>query len=254
MSLTVKKLAMSHLVSLNKNAYIRAYLRGLMVLVVAASPFALAKLGLVIPLIRLVLTTFYVIVLKTTSVNANVYIILEDGAGISHQEFQRWHNGGGTFPKSTCIDPTVLIEMGAIVHPKSVVGAYVHTGSGTVIGPHVTISHLTKIGPGDWIGAHEDNKTGCGSLIRWVTSHSASEYAESCIGPGMNNRLDNRVPLRCLRMRLANPTDNKGKIRYPFGSSMHRMDIDLIRTSGGNRIKTGGCDRLRKVDGDGDTS
>ena len=54
MSLTVKKLAMSHLVSLNKNAYIRAYLRGLMVLLVAASPFALAKLGLVIPLILLV--------------------------------------------------------------------------------------------------------------------------------------------------------------------------------------------------------
>ena len=51
---------------------------------------------------------------------------LEDGAGISHQEFQRWRNGGGTFPKSACIDLTVLIEMGAIVHPKSVVGAYVH--------------------------------------------------------------------------------------------------------------------------------
>ena len=71
---------------------------------------------------------------------------LEDGAGISHQEFQRWHNGGGTFPKSACIDPTVLIEMGAIVHPKSVVDAYIHIGSGTVIGPQVTISQLTKIG------------------------------------------------------------------------------------------------------------
>jgi UDP-3-O-[3-hydroxymyristoyl] glucosamine N-acyltransferase len=36
--------------------------------------------------------------------------------------------------------------MGAIVHPKSVVGAYVHIGSGTIIGPSVTIGQLTKIG------------------------------------------------------------------------------------------------------------
>lgn len=71
---------------------------------------------------------------------------LEDGAGVRYQEFQRWHNGGGTFHKSACIDPTALIEMGAIVHPKSVVGAYVHIGSGTVIGPSVTIGQLTKIG------------------------------------------------------------------------------------------------------------
>ncbi|KAG6695166.1 hypothetical protein I3842_09G083600 [Carya illinoinensis] len=71
---------------------------------------------------------------------------LEDGAGLSHQEFQRWQNGGGQFHKSACIDPTALIETGAIVHPKSVVGAYVHIGSGTVIGPSVTIGQLTKIG------------------------------------------------------------------------------------------------------------
>ncbi|KAG6695144.1 hypothetical protein I3843_09G083400 [Carya illinoinensis] len=70
----------------------------------------------------------------------------EDGAGLSHQEFQRWQNGGGQFHKSACIDPTALIETGAIVHPKSVVGAYVHIGSGTVIGPSVTIGQLTKIG------------------------------------------------------------------------------------------------------------
>lgn len=71
---------------------------------------------------------------------------LEDGAGLSHQEFQRWQNGGGAFHKSACIDPTALIETGAIVHPKSVVGAYVYIGSGTVIGPSVTIGQLTKIG------------------------------------------------------------------------------------------------------------
>ncbi|XP_041023467.1 probable UDP-3-O-acylglucosamine N-acyltransferase 2, mitochondrial isoform X1 [Juglans microcarpa x Juglans regia] len=70
----------------------------------------------------------------------------DDGAGLSHQEFQRWQNGGGAFHKSACIDPTALIETGAIVHPKSVVGAYVHIGSGTVIGPSVTIGQLTKIG------------------------------------------------------------------------------------------------------------
>uniref|UniRef100_A0A7N2MCF8 Uncharacterized protein n=1 Tax=Quercus lobata TaxID=97700 RepID=A0A7N2MCF8_QUELO len=96
MSLTVKKLAMSHLVSLNKNAYIRAL-----------SPWTNGTSR----------CTFSVCADQTGS---------EDGAGISHQEFQRWRNGGGTFPKSACIDLTVLIEMGAIVHPKSVVGAYVH--------------------------------------------------------------------------------------------------------------------------------
>lgn len=34
-------------------------------------------------------------------------------------------------------------------------------------------------------------------------AHSASEYAESCIDPGLNNKLEDRVPLRCLRMRVA---------------------------------------------------
>lgn len=71
---------------------------------------------------------------------------LEDSGGLSHREFQRWQNGGGAFHKSACIDPTAVIETGAIVHPKSVVGAYVHIGSGTVIGPSVTVGQLTKIG------------------------------------------------------------------------------------------------------------
>ncbi|XP_062161471.1 probable UDP-3-O-acylglucosamine N-acyltransferase 2, mitochondrial isoform X1 [Alnus glutinosa] len=70
----------------------------------------------------------------------------EDGAGLSPIEFQRWHNGGGIFHKSASIDPTALIETGAVVHPKSVVGAYVHIGSGTVVGPSVLIGQLTKIG------------------------------------------------------------------------------------------------------------
>ncbi|XP_059438515.1 probable UDP-3-O-acylglucosamine N-acyltransferase 2, mitochondrial [Corylus avellana] len=70
----------------------------------------------------------------------------EDGAGLSPKEFQRWNNGGGIFHKSASIDPTALIETGAVVHPKSVVSAYVHIGSGTVVGPSVVIGQLTKIG------------------------------------------------------------------------------------------------------------
>ncbi|XP_024928692.1 probable UDP-3-O-acylglucosamine N-acyltransferase 2, mitochondrial isoform X1 [Ziziphus jujuba] len=70
----------------------------------------------------------------------------EDGAGTNHNEFQRWDNGGGTFHKSACIDPTAVVEIGAIVHPKSFVGAYAHIGSGAVIGPSVSIGQATKIG------------------------------------------------------------------------------------------------------------
>ncbi|MBA0723482.1 hypothetical protein Golax_004059, partial [Gossypium laxum] len=62
------------------------------------------------------------------------------------QEFLKWKNGGGHFHKSACIDPTVVIEIGAIVHPKSVLGANVHVGSGTAIGPCVKIGQFTKIG------------------------------------------------------------------------------------------------------------
>ncbi|KAK4588186.1 hypothetical protein RGQ29_019253 [Quercus rubra] len=123
MSLTVKKLAMSHLVSLNKNAYIRAL-----------SPWTNGTSR----------CSFSVGAGQTGSGDSSD--TSEDGAGVRYQEFQRWHNGGGTFHKSACIDPTALIEMGAIVHPKSVVGAYVHIGSGTVIGPSVKIGQLTKIG------------------------------------------------------------------------------------------------------------
>ncbi|XP_030967942.1 probable UDP-3-O-acylglucosamine N-acyltransferase 2, mitochondrial isoform X2 [Quercus lobata] len=123
MALTVKKLAMSHLVSLNKMDCIRAL-----------SPWTNGTSR----------CSFSVGAGQTGSGDSSD--TSEDGAGVRYQEFQRWHNGGGTFHKSACIDPTALIEMGAIVHPKSVVGAYVHIGSGTVIGPSVTIGQLTKIG------------------------------------------------------------------------------------------------------------
>ncbi|KAM7500914.1 hypothetical protein LguiA_025328 [Lonicera macranthoides] len=70
----------------------------------------------------------------------------EDGFGTNHREFQKWHNGGGTFHKSACIDPTALVQLGAVVHSKSLVGANVHIGSGAIIGPAVTIGQSTKIG------------------------------------------------------------------------------------------------------------
>ncbi|MBA0568852.1 hypothetical protein Golob_006319 [Gossypium lobatum] len=71
----------------------------------------------------------------------------ETGADVDDgQEFLKWKNGGGHFHKSAYIDPTVVIEIGAIVHPKSVLGANVHVGSGTAIGPCVKIGQFTKIG------------------------------------------------------------------------------------------------------------
>ncbi|OVA11161.1 Bacterial transferase hexapeptide repeat [Macleaya cordata] len=63
-----------------------------------------------------------------------------------HMEFEKWRNGGGFFHKSAQIDPTALIEIGAVVHSKSVLGANVHIQSGTIVGPAVTIGQSTKIG------------------------------------------------------------------------------------------------------------
>ncbi|KAI4298636.1 hypothetical protein L6164_032170 [Bauhinia variegata] len=70
----------------------------------------------------------------------------EDDSGCSDDQIHKWQNGGGTFHESACVDPTALIEIGAIVHSKSFIGANVHIGSGTVVGPSVTIGHSTKIG------------------------------------------------------------------------------------------------------------
>lgn len=39
------------------------------------------------------------------------------------QEFQQWRNGGGMFRKLSCVDPIANIEIGVLVHPKSVVTA-----------------------------------------------------------------------------------------------------------------------------------
>ena len=50
------------------------------------------------------------------------------------------------FHKSASIDPTALIDFGAIVHSGSLVGENVHVGSGSIVGPNVTIGQSTKIG------------------------------------------------------------------------------------------------------------
>ncbi|XP_020525253.1 probable UDP-3-O-acylglucosamine N-acyltransferase 2, mitochondrial isoform X5 [Amborella trichopoda] len=75
----------------------------------------------------------------------------DDDASLSEEVmgqsmFEKWHNGGGLFHKSSCIDPTAVIEAGSIVHPKAVLGANVHLGSGAVVGPSVKIGHSAKIG------------------------------------------------------------------------------------------------------------
>lgn len=70
----------------------------------------------------------------------------EDGTVLSSLEFVKWHNGGGLFHRTARIDPTVLIESGAVVHPNSVLGADVQIGSGTIVGPSVSIGHSTKVG------------------------------------------------------------------------------------------------------------
>nr|GMC83746.1 probable UDP-3-O-acylglucosamine N-acyltransferase 2, mitochondrial [Ipomoea batatas] len=71
---------------------------------------------------------------------------LKDCNEIGHEEFQKWGNGGGTFHKSSSIDPTAIIEIGAVIHAESVVAANVHVGSGSIIGPAVTIGQSTRVG------------------------------------------------------------------------------------------------------------
>ncbi|KAK1308942.1 hypothetical protein QJS10_CPA09g01266 [Acorus calamus] len=61
-------------------------------------------------------------------------------------EFGKWRNGGGICHASASIDPTARVEVGAIVHSESMIGAGVCVGSGAVVGPSVSIGQLTKIG------------------------------------------------------------------------------------------------------------
>ncbi|XP_023002955.1 probable UDP-3-O-acylglucosamine N-acyltransferase 2, mitochondrial isoform X2 [Cucurbita maxima] len=70
----------------------------------------------------------------------------ENDAAVNCNGFRTWRNGGGTFHHSACIDPTALIEIGAVVHSNSVIGASVRIGSGSIIGDAVTIGQSTRIG------------------------------------------------------------------------------------------------------------
>ncbi|KAK9706453.1 hypothetical protein RND81_07G125700 [Saponaria officinalis] len=71
----------------------------------------------------------------------------EDGTSVpDHQEFQKWGNGGGLFHKSACIDPSAVVQTGAVVHPGAILGENVHVGSGAVIGPNVTVGCSTRLG------------------------------------------------------------------------------------------------------------
>ena len=83
---------------------------------------------------------------RVGSSRAFLFTSVAAGESPRSSEFQRWENGGGTFHNSACIDPTVVIEFGAVVHPRAVLGANVHIGSGAVVGPSVTIGQSTKIG------------------------------------------------------------------------------------------------------------
>lgn len=74
----------------------------------------------------------------------------EDDTAMSNFEFEKWRNGGGFFHKSARIDATAVVEIGAIVHSKSVLGANVHLHSGAVVGPSVIVGQSTKIGYGFW--------------------------------------------------------------------------------------------------------
>ncbi|KAK4764705.1 hypothetical protein SAY86_025795 [Trapa natans] len=67
-------------------------------------------------------------------------------AKMNHQEFQKWHHGGGMVHALARVNSTAQIEVGAIVHSKAMIGEDVLVGSGTIVGPSVTIGRSTKIG------------------------------------------------------------------------------------------------------------
>nr|GMD54161.1 probable UDP-3-O-acylglucosamine N-acyltransferase 2, mitochondrial [Ipomoea batatas] len=83
---------------------------------------------------------------------------LKDFSEIDHEEFQKW---GGTFHKSSSIDPTAVIE---IEYVNVRIGAHVEIGANTcidrgrsswrdtVIGDHSKIDNLVQIGHNVVIG------------------------------------------------------------------------------------------------------
>ncbi|XP_020268907.1 probable UDP-3-O-acylglucosamine N-acyltransferase 2, mitochondrial isoform X2 [Asparagus officinalis] len=69
-----------------------------------------------------------------------------DRSFMNPSDFEKWDNGGGLFHRTASIDPTAVIEIGAVVHPNSVLGVDVHIGSGTIVGPSVFVGNSTKVG------------------------------------------------------------------------------------------------------------
>lgn len=61
-------------------------------------------------------------------------------------EPKRWSRGGGLFDVSAHIDPTAIIESGALVQAHAKLGPNVRVGSGSVVGPSVSIGSSTRIG------------------------------------------------------------------------------------------------------------
>lgn len=61
-------------------------------------------------------------------------------------EPKRWSRGGGLFDVSAHIDPTAIVEFGAVVHAHAKLGPNAHVGSGSVVGPSVSIGSSTRIG------------------------------------------------------------------------------------------------------------
>ncbi|XP_074569433.1 putative UDP-3-O-acylglucosamine N-acyltransferase 2, mitochondrial isoform X3 [Curcuma longa] len=69
-----------------------------------------------------------------------------NGRNYDSLAFARWKNGGGLFHQSSDIDPTAIIEIGAVVHANCMLASDVHIRSGTVVGYSVSIGQSTKVG------------------------------------------------------------------------------------------------------------
>ncbi|KAG9454199.1 hypothetical protein H6P81_007103 [Aristolochia fimbriata] len=61
-------------------------------------------------------------------------------------QFAKWHNGGGMYHRSATVDGSAVIEIGAVVNEKAVLGANVHLRSGSIVGRSCSIGQSTNIG------------------------------------------------------------------------------------------------------------
>ncbi|XP_024515026.1 probable UDP-3-O-acylglucosamine N-acyltransferase 2, mitochondrial isoform X2 [Selaginella moellendorffii] len=54
-------------------------------------------------------------------------------------EFERWDRGGGNVHRLARVDPSVVVEIGGVVHAGATIGESSHVGSGCIVGPDVCI-------------------------------------------------------------------------------------------------------------------